>query len=413
MGFDVTFHPIGKQELEHFVLDVLGDPQLAFARAKELTYDSVKQQVVVDVYRHFPKWRAEWKKDPDTIARTLAFGAAAIAGHLHPYWYSRGGSISFVAMNTSGFPHGFRTWEQLAPAIVPAGGPSLVIENYSASGFVDPSQLPALRAALDDPQHRAAVDEHLGAAGRKALGHAIDYALAHGLGLLEASDIVVPISGDHTSDPDNFRAPHLHNEADARTARLLSFTSLDAALADPWLVGDLDLSGQGLTSLPDGMEKLVRLKSLDLGKNAFTAVPEVVASLEALYALDVAKNQLTALPRWIGKFASLEYLNAEDNQLTHLPEEIGDLGKLSALYAYRNRLVELPASIGRLSKLSMLDLTKNELETVPASIAHLAEGLTIFLGGNKFKKAEKDRIKGLLPHARTVMFTVPSRYARE
>jgi hypothetical protein len=415
MGFDVTFHPVAEHELRHFVFDVLDDPSLAYPRAQELTCESIKQQVVIDVYRHFPKWRADWKKDPRAIPRTLAFAAAAIAGHLHPYWYSRGGSISFVAMNTTGFPHGFRSWDQLSPTLDALGmrGDTLIVENYSASGFIPPAQLPALRAALDEVRHRSAVDHHLGAAGRAALGHAIDYALAHGLGILEASDIVVPISGDHVSDPDNFRAPHLHNEADARTARLAAFTSLDEALANPWMVGELDLSDQGLTSLPDGMEKLVRLRNLELRKNAFTVVPEVVSSFASLYALHLGNNRLSALPPWIGTFSKLEHLNLQINELTHLPDAIGNLEKLSALYMFRNRLVDLPASIGRLGALSLLDLTNNELTSLPATVADLAPGLTIFLGGNAFKKAEKDRIKGLLPGARTVMFTVPSRYARE
>ena len=61
-----------------------------------------------------------------------------------------------------------------------------------------------------------------------SLQNALSYCLTHKLGLMEASDIFVPLSGKTPSNPENFRAAHLKNLKDMRNARRVLLTPSSA-----------------------------------------------------------------------------------------------------------------------------------------------------------------------------------------
>ena len=62
----------------------------------------------------------------------------------------------------------------------------------------------------------------------------------------------------------------------------------------------LDLSGLGLTALPEALGRLTQLQQLDVSHNQLTALPEALGQLTQLQRLDVSRNQLTALPEALG-----------------------------------------------------------------------------------------------------------------
>jgi hypothetical protein len=64
---------------------------------------------------------------------------------------------------------------------------------------------------------------------------------------------------------------------------------------------------------------------LDLSGLGLTVVPEELGQLTHLQRLDLSRNQLTTLPAWIGQLADLQDLNLSDNQLTELPTGLGQL----------------------------------------------------------------------------------------
>lgn len=205
MGWDVTFHPVGADELERFVFQPAGAPTLGPQRAAELTNDPGLRDMLAGNYARIPDWLASG----EPCEKTFSFLAACVAGFRHPYHYARGAAICFALAEDEGFarrfPRGlFQPLSSMAPVMAEVGGEVVFSENYSASGWIPPRRLARLRRAVEESSYFAS-----GSEGRRALLAAIDYARERGLGLLEATDLVVPIAGSCSSDPNNLRADFL------------------------------------------------------------------------------------------------------------------------------------------------------------------------------------------------------------
>ncbi|MCL4202324.1 MAG: leucine-rich repeat domain-containing protein [Pirellulaceae bacterium] len=133
----------------------------------------------------------------------------------------------------------------------------------------------------------------------------------------------------------------------------------------------LDLSGMGLTELPEWLGQLTQLQSLDLSENRLTALPEWLGQLTQLKSLDLSNNQLTALPESLGQLTQLQLLDLGGNHLTALPESLGQLTQLQTLRLFANQLAKLPEALGQLIRLNSLDLCNNELTKLPRSLGQL------------------------------------------
>ncbi len=94
----------------------------------------------------------------------------------------------------------------------------------------------------------------------------------------------------------------------------------------------LNLSGEGLTSIPSSVFSRTELTTLDLSFNRLTGAPQAeIRQLQALKALDLSDNQLTGLPAELGQLKNLETLDVSNNKLTGLPLELGNLTQLRVL----------------------------------------------------------------------------------
>ena len=83
----------------------------------------------------------------------------------------------------------------------------------------------------------------------------------------------------------------------------------------------LDLSGIGLTELPDELWELTQLTSLKLSRNQLTGVPEAISRLTNLTTLYLSGNQLTGVPEAIFGLTNLTHLDLRGNPLD-IPQEI-------------------------------------------------------------------------------------------
>ncbi|MFL9989004.1 NEL-type E3 ubiquitin ligase domain-containing protein [Paraburkholderia sediminicola] len=88
----------------------------------------------------------------------------------------------------------------------------------------------------------------------------------------------------------------------------------------------LDLSGLGLTSLPDCLHLIHRVTNLSLSRNRLRALPECLGSLRNLELLDLSYNSLEQLPPNTGQLEDLAVLNLRGNRLRELPQEWVQIG---------------------------------------------------------------------------------------
>jgi hypothetical protein len=95
----------------------------------------------------------------------------------------------------------------------PSGGRFL--GNESASGPIPPERIEAAEALLESLATRPSADGRplletaFDADGLASLWAALRYCRENGLGMIEASDVVVPVGGECYTDQANMRAPFL------------------------------------------------------------------------------------------------------------------------------------------------------------------------------------------------------------
>jgi Leucine-rich repeat (LRR) protein len=118
------------------------------------------------------------------------------------------------------------------------------------------------------------------------------------------------------------------------------YTQIEKALLNPHKVFRLDLSGQGLKSIP----------------------PEAFL-FPNLQELNLSQNSITELPKEIGNLKNLKYLNLYKNKIQKLPPEIVELRKLEVLLLGKNRLQQFPSLFRGLKNLIYLDISKNNFSS--------------------------------------------------
>ncbi|MEA3456352.1 MAG: leucine-rich repeat domain-containing protein, partial [Campylobacterota bacterium] len=82
-----------------------------------------------------------------------------------------------------------------------------------------------------------------------------------------------------------------------------------------WSYGSLDLSQNGLTSLPTEIKNLENLENLDLSNNNIKTFPETLRRCRKLRYLNLSASGIRKIPSWIEEFEHLEYLNLSSTNI--------------------------------------------------------------------------------------------------
>ncbi|KAK8084309.1 hypothetical protein PG997_005580 [Apiospora hydei] len=175
----------------------------------------------------------------------------------------------------------------------------------------------------------------------------------------------------------------------------------------------LDLHGNEITALPEGIENLTRLRILNLNENAIDSLPfkafaklpliELLArknrlsgtlihpeveSLPQLQILDVSVNQLTLLASvdTPGALAmpSLHQLTLSCNRVRALPD-VGSWKRLLTLNADENSIAAIPDGFTKLENLKHVDFTSNDIRVIPPEIARMDSLGMLRLSGNPLR----------------------------
>jgi GTPase SAR1 family protein len=175
---------------------------------------------------------------------------------------------------------------------------------------------------------------------------------------------------------------------DGRTRLDLSqegIKSLPAEIGELTKLQVLDLGFNQLAKLPVEIGRLTNLQKLYLRGNRLTSVPAELGNLTNLVELYLSGNQLTSVTAELGKLTNLKRLSLHENQLKSVPAELWKLTNLTHLYLYGNQLMSVSVELRKLINLTLLHLGRNQLTSVPAELGNLTNLEDLYLYENKLR----------------------------
>lgn len=145
----------------------------------------------------------------------------------------------------------------------------------------------------------------------------------------------------------------------------------------------LDLSGNALSSLPDDLPRLHKLRVLFCSNNQFSELPAVLGQCAQLSMVGFKANQIRSVPD-PSLPAALRWLILTDNQIEALPASIGHCTQLQKLMLAGNRLSALPVELAACHQLELLRISANRLTELPTWLLELPRLAWLAYGGNPF-----------------------------
>ncbi|PKF61685.1 protein kinase [Psychromonas sp. psych-6C06] len=166
---------------------------------------------------------------------------------------------------------------------------------------------------------------------------------------------------------------------------LREFPMAILSLADSLEV--LDLSNNQLSSLPNEIAQLHKLKIVFASNNLFTELPAVLGKCKNLEMIGFKSNQICDVPAQALP-EKLRWLILTDNKIGNLPERLGDCIRLQKLALAGNVLTHLPDSFDQLVNLELLRISANQLTTFPVQLLSLPKLAWFAFAGNPFCKTD-------------------------
>jgi hypothetical protein len=179
--------------------------------------------------------------------------------------------------------------------------------------------------------------------------------------------------------------------AQLRAGELAGITRLDLAcgltefpreifdLADSLEI--LNLSGNALSSLPDDLHRLTRLRILFCSDNQFTELPACLGQCAALSMIGFRANRIEHVPG-AALPPLLRWLILTDNRISELPTELGERPLMQKLMLSGNHLQQLPKSLVDCHRLELLRLSANRFTELPEWLLTLPSLTWLAYAGN-------------------------------
>ncbi|NBF09941.1 leucine-rich repeat-containing protein kinase family protein [Pseudomonas sp. Fl4BN1] len=143
----------------------------------------------------------------------------------------------------------------------------------------------------------------------------------------------------------------------------------------------LNLSGNALSSLPDDLHRLTRLRILFCSDNRFDEVPACIGQCAQLSMIGFKANRIERVPA-AALPPQLRWLILTDNRISELPEELGNRPLLQKLMLAGNRLTQLPQSLSQCHRLELLRIAANRLSALPPFLLALPSLTWLAYAGN-------------------------------
>ncbi|HQS67520.1 MAG TPA: leucine-rich repeat-containing protein kinase family protein [Sulfuricurvum sp.] len=149
----------------------------------------------------------------------------------------------------------------------------------------------------------------------------------------------------------------------------------------------LDLSHNLLTSLPENINKLSKLKIAFFSYNRFTHIPSFLGC-ENLTMLGFKGNAIELFDEDILPL-NINWLILTDNKLKGLPKSIGKLHKLQKFPLAGNQIERLPEEMASCQNIELLRLSANQLQEIPSWLLTLPKLSWLAFSGNPCSGKQK------------------------
>ena len=143
----------------------------------------------------------------------------------------------------------------------------------------------------------------------------------------------------------------------------------------------LNLSQNALSSLPDDLHRLHKLRIVFCSDNRFTELPAALGACKQLEMVGFKSNLITSVPA-AALPARLRWLVLTDNQIEVLPDAMGRCDRLQKAGLAGNRLRSLPNGLARCQQLELLRISANQLTELPDWLLHLPRLSWLAYAGN-------------------------------
>ena len=196
MGYDISYHAIGKEEISQWYFKPLklaqkGDFEAIAKIAREAGMDEFYVEKYTDGFRSALQYGTQ-----GIFNKTHGFHLAVAQGYFREYFYTRGTAFSFLAEQSFKFKPYISDWREVLPAefLAEFSGEihNEIIENYCCGAYLSVAGVQnLLRDYEAGGEVKSAVDEFY-AQNLPVFLKALNSAAELGVGLLEATEVVEP-----------------------------------------------------------------------------------------------------------------------------------------------------------------------------------------------------------------------------
>ena len=143
-------------------------------------------------------------------------------------------------------------------------------------------------------------------------------------------------------------------------------------------------AGNQLCTMPNSIGALgpVILKTLNLSNNGLITLPTAICAVITLTSLCLSGNALKELPSSLGRLLGLSELWIDNNIISRLPPTYAFWTNLKIMYAQNNSLKSIPGKFIELQNLRILSLSGNSIESIP-DLSLLTNLEELYLDNNK------------------------------
>ncbi|ELR67594.1 Serine/threonine protein kinase [Photobacterium marinum] len=149
----------------------------------------------------------------------------------------------------------------------------------------------------------------------------------------------------------------------------------------------LDLTNNSLSSLPQELTQLKKLKIIFASNNCFETLPEVLGQCQNLEMVGFKSNQIKYVPK-NSLPPKLRWLILTDNRIETLPDTLGERPRLQKLALAGNCLTHLPQTLSQSTNLELVRISANQLTECPDQLLGLPKLAWLSFSGNPFSQSD-------------------------